>query len=94
MLRIQRAQPLARHWLRLTLTDGTVVEREVGALLVGPVFDAIRSSDESFRSVVAVEGTVTWPGDADLDPDVLIWGGDPGDSPTERPAARMRVKLP
>lgn len=94
MLRIQRAQPLAGHWLRLTLTDGTVIEREVGDLLLGPVFEAIRSSDDSFGSVVAVEGTVAWPGDVDLDPDVLIWGGDPGDSPTGRPAARMRVKLP
>jgi hypothetical protein len=47
----------------------------VEKLLVGPVFDGIRSDPVLFRKVSVEHGTVTWPGDVDLCPDVLIWQG-------------------
>jgi len=62
---------------RLTLTDGSIVERDVEKLLVGPVFDGIRSDPVLFRKVRVEHGTVSWPGDVDLCPDVLIWQGPP-----------------
>lgn len=77
LLRIKDVEPLAGHRLRLTLTDGTVRERDVSALLAGPVFERIRNDPSVFSQVRVERGTVTWPGDVDLCPDVLIWNGPP-----------------
>ena len=77
MIRIKEAVPLNGQRLRLTLTDGRTLEREVGSLLVGPVFDAIRNDPSVFQQVRVEHGTVVWPGDVDLCPDVLIWDGAP-----------------
>jgi hypothetical protein len=63
--------------LRLTLTDGSIIEREITDLLIGPVFEAIRKDPDAFRKVRVESGTVVWPNGADLCPDVLIWGGAP-----------------
>ena len=37
VLRIKEAYPIGGYRLRLTLSDGAIVERDVGGLLVGPV---------------------------------------------------------
>jgi hypothetical protein len=44
MLRIHRSTVLDGHRLRLTLTNGDVVERDIGALLWEPVFEPLRPS--------------------------------------------------
>jgi len=62
-----------------------VVERDVSELLVGPIFDPIRSDPARFREVRAEEGSVAWPNGADLCPDVLIWGGPPPREPRTPP---------
>lgn len=72
VLRIKEAHPLGGYRLRLTLSDGATVERDVGGLLVGPVFDPIRQNPEIFRQVRVQRGTLTWPGDVDLCPDVIL----------------------
>lgn len=77
LLRIQAVEALDGFRLRLTLTDGSIVERDVFALLTGTVFDSLRRDPEEFRTVRAEGGTVVWPNGADLCPDVLIWGGPP-----------------
>ena len=77
LLRIRDAQALPERRLRLTLTDGTVVERDVGRLLTGPVFEGLQQRFEKFAEVRVEGGTVCWPDGADLCPDVLIWGGMP-----------------
>jgi hypothetical protein len=41
------------------------------------VFDAIRKDPALFQQVRVEHGTVVWPGDVDLCPDVLIWSGPP-----------------
>jgi hypothetical protein len=88
MLRMKKASPLSDSRLRLTLTDGTIVERDVGPLLVGPVFDSIRSDPELFRKVTVERGAVCWPGEIDLCPDTVLWNGPPRDDvPTQSPAA-------
>lgn len=80
MLRVRYAIPLDGRGLRLTLTDGSVVERDVQDLLWGPVFERLRTDDALFRRVRARHGTVTWPGNLDLAPETLIWDGpDPVD---------------
>jgi hypothetical protein len=72
LVRIKEVVPLAGHRLRLTLTNGAVMERDVGKYLIGPVFEAIRSDPAVFAQVRVDHGTVVWPGEVDLCPDVLI----------------------
>ena len=77
LVRIREATPLDNYCVRLTLTDGRVIERDLGPMLVGPVFDAIRNEEARFREMRVEGGTLVWPTGADLCPDVLIWGGLP-----------------
>lgn len=69
-----------------------MVERDIGALLWGPVFEPLRTDDALFRQVAVRAGTVGWPGDADLDPDVLIWGGPAPRHPALRPPRVLRLE--
>ena len=77
MPRISHVEPLGGHKLRLTLTTGDVIERDVSKYLVGPVFEAIRTDPAKFAQVRVDHGTLVWPGDVDLCPDVVIHGGPP-----------------
>ena len=95
MIRIRTAVPLEGRALRLTLSDGSVVERDIQDLLWGPVFERLRSDDELFRRVRARYGTVTWPGNLDLAPETLIWDGPyPADEAARRPELFLRPKPP
>lgn len=91
MLRIRRATALDGHRLRLTLTNGDVVERDIGALLWGPMFEPL-GDDARFRQVFVRAGTVAWPGELDLDPDVLIWGGPAPRDPALHPPRVLRLE--
>jgi hypothetical protein len=82
--RVREVEALEGFRLKLTLTDGSVIERDVSRLLVGPVFDPVRKDPSFFRKVRAKDGTVVWPNGADLCPDVLIWGGPPPEEEHER----------
>ncbi len=86
LLRIEEATPLAGLRLRLKLTDGSVLEREVSDLLTGPVFDPLKADPSLFEQVTVEGGTVVWPNGADLCPDVLIWGGSPPGEAAAAPA--------
>ena len=77
LVRISSVAALAGYRLRLELSDGRTVERDVDALLTGPVFEEIRSNRAVFEQVRVEAGTVSWPNGADLCPDTLIWGGLP-----------------
>ena len=85
---ITQAEPLAGHWLRLTFGDGAVHEVDLGELLqAGGVFGEIRDERDVFEAVTVDHefGTIVWPGDVDLDPDVLR-----GDQPPASGAALPR----
>lgn len=90
LVRIRSVQALGGFRLRLGLSDGRTVDREVGDLLAGPVFEEIRSNRALFEQVRAEAGTVVWPNGADLCPDVLIWGGLP---PAEFSRASSQSKV-
>ena len=92
MLRIRRADALNGHRLRLTLTNGDVVERDIGALFWGAVFEPLRTDDALFRQVLVRAGTVAWPGNVDLDPDVLIWGSSAPRDPALHPPRVLRLE--
>lgn len=77
LTRIREVVPLEDFRVRLILTDGRTVERDLAPLLVGPVFGPVRSDPAFFRQVRIEAGTLVWPNGADLCPDVLIWGGPP-----------------
>ena len=91
LVRIATVTALAGHRLRLGLTDGNSIEREVGPLLEGAVFKEIREMPELFAQVEAQGGTVVWPNGADLCPDVLIWGGAPPADATARPQLELQL---
>ncbi len=77
LVRIREAKPLGNRRVELTLTDGRVVERDLGPMLEGPVFSEIRNDQMRFIEFRVADGTLVWPTGADLCPDVLIWGGLP-----------------
>ena len=77
LVRIREARPIGNYRIELTLTDGRVVERDLGPMLVGPVFSEIRNDEARFMEVRVEGGTLIWPNGADLCPDVVIWGGLP-----------------
>jgi hypothetical protein len=77
LLRIRQAIPLDGCRLRLTLSDGSVIERDLAALMIGPIFDPVKADPALFKQVRVEHGTVVWPNGADLCPDAMIWGGPP-----------------
>ena len=77
LVRIRQAKALGNCRVQLTLTDGRVIDRDLGPMLVGPVFDEIRNDEARFREMHVKGCTLVWPTGADLCPDVLIWGGLP-----------------
>ena len=72
--------PLEGFWIRVTFSDGAVKEIDLGELLAGGgVFALIYDNREIFKQVrVNPESeTVEWPGEVDLDPDVLYGHFEP-----------------
>ena len=96
MLRVRTATPLDGRRLRLTLSDKSVVERDITEFISwGQVYERLRTDDDYFRRVRVRFGTVTWPGDVDLAPEILIWNGpDPDDADPRRPPAFMVMRSP
>ncbi len=91
MLRITVVTALEDYWLQLTLNDGQVIDRYVGDAIWGVVFKAVRSDPAVFAAAYIDSGAVSWPGGADLDPEVTIWGGPPPADPSARPVKRLRL---
>jgi Protein of unknown function (DUF2442)/Domain of unknown function (DUF4160) len=73
-------EPREGRWLRLWSSDGAVKDVDVsGPLSRGGVFARIRDDRSVFEQVrVNPESrTIEWPGDIDLDPDVLYGRAEP-----------------
>ena len=81
LIKIDTVEPLHGYWLRLTFSDGAVKDVDVVEILGrGAVFSATRKDRTVFEQVrVNPEtGTIQWPGDVDLDPEVLYGRFEPG----------------
>jgi hypothetical protein len=91
MLRIRSAKALDDYRVRLTLTNGDTVDRDLTDIIWGPVFQPLLDDYARFRQVQVEAGTLTWPGDLDFDPDTLIWGGAPPSEPGSRPPRFLRL---
>ena len=73
-------QPLKGHRIRVTFDDGAIKEIDLSALLAaGGVFAPIYERREVFEQVAVnpESGTVEWPGEVDLDPEVLYGRYEP-----------------
>lgn len=79
VVRIGGVETLGGFRVRLSLTDGSTREVDLGPYLNGPAFEPVRGDPVFFRSVRVDEdlGTIVWPNGADIDPDVLILGRMP-----------------
>ncbi len=80
LIKITGVEPLEDRWLRLRFSDGAVKDVDVSGLLVrGGVLARIRDDRSAFEQVrVNPESrTIEWPGDVDLDPDVLYGCAEP-----------------
>ena len=91
MLRIRSVGILDGFRVRLTLTNGDIVERDLAEAIWGPVFQPLLDDYERFRQVKVEAGTLAWPGDLDLDPDTLIWGDSPPSEPDASPARFLKL---
>jgi len=81
LIKIDAVEPLEGHWLRLTFSDGAIKDVDVGAVLSrGGVFAPIHDHREVFEQVRVNPETQTieWPGEVDLDPEVLYGRFEPG----------------
>jgi hypothetical protein len=80
LLKITAVEPREGHWLRLSFSDGAVKDVDVSGILErGGVFAPIRDDRDVFEQVrVNPESqTIEWPGEVDLDPDVLYGRYEP-----------------
>lgn len=93
-LRVREVEALGGYRLRLILTDGSVIERDVSDLLDGPIFEPLRETSTVFAQARPGLGTVVWPNGADIDPDTLIWDGPPPRDPEAKPKPTLRVSVP
>ena len=95
MLEITAVEPLVGRSVRLTLSNGSTVDRDLTDLLRGPLFDPIAADDGLFRAVQVEYGTLVWPGGIDIAPETLIWDGPhPEHRTAAQPAAYLRPKQP
>ena len=85
LIHIEAVEPLDGYWLRLTFSDGAIKDVDLGALLArGGVFSAIHDDRQVFERVrVNSESqTIGWPGEVDLDPEVLYGRFEPSSGVT------------
>jgi hypothetical protein len=86
LISVTDVEPREGYWLRLTFSDGSVKDIDLGELLArGGVFAGVRDDRHLFEQVRVKPGsrTIEWPGEVDLDPDV-IYG-------THEPASGIRI---
>jgi hypothetical protein len=84
-LRVTSVEALDGHLIRAVFSDGAIKEIDLGDLLSrGEVFELIRKSRSEFEAVHVNPdaGTVEWPGEVDLDAEVLYGCFEPASGAT------------
>jgi hypothetical protein len=80
LIKITDVRPLDGRWLRIRFSDGAVKDVDLGELLArGGVFATIQADRFVFEQVRvnAETQTIEWPGEIDLDADVLYGRFEP-----------------
>ena len=76
--RVTEVHPLHDHWLRLWFDDGAIIDIDAWPIISwGEVFEPIRNDRAVFERVHVEGGTIAWPGEVDLCPDVLYGRYEP-----------------
>ena len=64
--------------MRVTFTNGEQRDIDLTTYIAyGPIFEQVRNDRAFFCSAYVDGGTIVWPNGADIDPDVLYYGGLP-----------------
>src|SRR5438270_13906726 len=80
IIRVTNVDPLDGFRIRATFSDGAIKEIDLSEVLAaGGVFEPIYERREVFEQVAvnSETGTIEWPGDVDLDPEVLYGRYEP-----------------
>ncbi len=80
IIRVTAVEPLDGFWIRASFSDDAIKEIDMSDFLgVGGVFTPIRENREIFDQVrVNPEThTIEWPGEVDIDPEVLYGRFEP-----------------
>jgi len=80
IIHVTEVEPLDGLWIRATFSDGAVKEIDLSELLAsGGVFAPIYEQRQIFEQVRVNPDTrtVEWPGEVDLDPEVLYGRFEP-----------------
>lgn len=80
VVKVTEVEPLEGLCIRATFSDGAIKEIDLGGLFEqGGVFEPILRNRRVFAAVQVNEetGTVEWPGEVDLDPEVLYGRFEP-----------------
>jgi hypothetical protein len=94
MIKITAVEPLDGYWLRLTFSDGAIKDVDVSEIVArGGVFSEIRDRRDVFDQVRVNPDsrTIEWPGEIDLDPEVLYGRYEPA---SDVRLARREVREP
>lgn len=94
MMAVTAVRPLDGFWIEVTFANGAVKEIDLSeTFAMGGVFAPIHESRQLFEQVrVNPESeTVEWPGEVDLDPDVLYGLYEPAYGP---PIPRRTIREP
>lgn len=78
LIRVKSVQVLEDWQVRVWFTNGE--QRTIDLLPYigsGPIFEPVRNDYSFFQAMRVDGGTVVWPNGADIDPDVLYYGGTP-----------------
>jgi hypothetical protein len=77
-IRVQSVTPVKQYWVEVVFTNGETREIDLTPYIAsGPIFEPVRTDREMFRNMRVEGGTIAWPNGADIDPDVLYYGGPP-----------------
>ena len=79
LVRIKSVTPLEGRSVRLELTNGQRVLRDLTGIMQGPVFEELLMDERLFRQVRVEAGGLAWPGGADLCADAILWAGLPAE---------------
>lgn len=80
--RVNELQLLDDDWLRLWFSDGAIIDVDARAIVDdGGVWAPIHADRALFEQVRVnpLSGTIEWPGEVDVCPDVLYGRGEPAD---------------
>ncbi len=93
LARIREVEHLGGLALRLSFDDGLVRDLDLDPMLHGGILDALRDPTLFAQAHVdETAGTVAWPNDVDLDPDVLRGDYEPATGAGPTVLAERRLK--